>query len=143
MTDDSGSSGGARNQFRINSLHDPTQFFRRRLKMRQLARLVSLAMTALLAAYAPAMAATFSGTLKPPAAGAASSLTWTGNVTGVIGDTGGTGLFNPPCTSTLCDIYTLTVNVPATFYATNPNYAVHVNVTDVPNVPVTDLRSEE
>lgn len=107
--------------------------------MKLTARLVTLLITALVAAGMPTFAASFSGTLNAPAAGATSSLTWTGNVTGVIGDTGGTGLFNPPCTSTLCDIYTLTVNVPATFYVTNPNYAVHVNVTDTPSVPVTDL----
>ena len=108
--------------------------------MSQTARLVSLLMTGLLGLWTSAFAATYSGTLNPPAvAGGSSSQTWTGNVTGVIGDTGGTGLFNPPCDAVLCDIYTLTVNVPATFYVANPNYAVHVNVTDVPNVPVTDI----
>lgn len=105
--------------------------------MRQTTRLV---VTVLLALCTSAFAASYSGTLNAPAAaGTTTSQTWTGNVTGVIGDTGGTGLFNPPCDSTVCDIYTLTVNVPATFYAANPNYSVHVNVTDVPNAPVTDI----
>src|SRR5260370_40409185 len=99
-----------------------------------------LLIAALLALCTSAFAASYSGTLNAPSvAGTSTSQTWTGNVTGVIGDTGGTGLFNPPCDSTICDIYTLTVNVPATFYAANPNYSVHVNVTDVPNAPVTDI----
>jgi hypothetical protein len=94
----------------------------------------------LLGASTTALANSYSGTLSAPtAAGASSSVTWTGTVTGVIGDTGGTGLINPPCTSTICDIYTLTVNVPATFYTANPNYSIHVNVTDVPNNPATDI----
>ena len=99
-----------------------------------------LLITVLLALCTSAFAASYSGTLNAPSvAGTTTSQTWTGNVTGVIGDTGGTGLFNPPCDSTICDIYTLTVSVPATFYAANPNYSVHVNVTDVPNAPVTDI----
>src|SRR5258708_25466939 len=99
-----------------------------------------LLITVLLALCTSAFAASYSGTLNAPSvAGTSTSQTWTGNVTGVIGDTGGTGLFNPPCDSTICDIYTLTVNVPVTFYAANPNYSVHVNVTDVPNAPVTDI----
>ncbi len=87
-----------------------------------------------------ALASSYSGTLSTPAVGGGNSmLTWTGTVTGVVGSTGGTGLVNPPCNSTLCDIYTLTVNVPATFYSANPNYSIHVNVTDVPNNPATDI----
>jgi len=67
----------------------------------------------LLALCTSAFAGSYSGTLNAPtAAGTTTSQTWTGNVTGVIG---GTGLFNPPCDSTICDIYTLTVNVPARF----------------------------
>src|SRR5260370_8423910 len=99
-----------------------------------------LLIAAILALCTSAFAASYSGTLNAPSvAGTSTSQTWTGNVTGVIGDTGGTGLFNPPCDSIICDIYTLTVNVPATFYAANPTYSVHVNVTDVPNAPVTDI----
>jgi hypothetical protein len=87
-----------------------------------------------------AFAANYSGTLNPPAVvGNSSSISWTGSVTGVIGDANVLGLINPVCNSTLCDIYTLTVNVPATFYTANPNYAIHVNVSDTPNVSVTDI----
>ena len=87
-----------------------------------------------------AFAASYSGTLNPPAGvGNSSSISWTGSVTGVIGDANVLGLINPVCNSTLCDIYTLTVNVPATFYTANPNYAIHVNVSDTPNVSVTDI----
>ena len=97
-------------------------------------------MAALLAVSAPAFAASYSGTLNAPAAaGTTSSVTWIGTVTGIIGSTGGTGLFNPPCTSTICDIYTLTVNVPATFYSANTNYAVHVSTKATPNAPNTDI----
>jgi len=78
--------------------------------MRQTTRLL---VTVLLALCTSAFAAGYGGTLNAPAAaGTTTSQTWTGNVTGVIG---GTGLFNPPCDSTICDIYTLTVNVPARF----------------------------
>src|SRR5260370_18975322 len=99
-----------------------------------------LVITVILALCASTFAASYSGTLNAPSvAGTTTSQTWTDNVTGVIGDTGGTGLFNPPCDSTICDIYTLTVNVPATFYAANPNHAIHVNRNQVPNPPVTDI----
>jgi hypothetical protein len=92
-----------------------------------------------LALCASAFAATYSGTLNAPTSGSTSSISWTGTITGVIGSTGGTGLINPPCTTTLCDIYTLNVNVSSTFYSANPNYAIHVILTDNPNNPVTDL----
>src|SRR3954467_7967896 len=72
------------------------------------------------------LASSFSGTLTPTAP----TLTWSGTETGVIGETQtGTGVANPPCNATLCDIYTLTVNVPATYYALHPNYAIHVSGT--------------
>jgi hypothetical protein len=102
---------------------------------------VGLLVTVLLALCTSAFAASYSGTLNAPAkSGATASQNWTGSVTGVIGDSGGgLGLINPPCDSTICDIYTLQLNVPATFYRTNPNYAVHVNATFVPNAPVTDI----
>lgn len=93
--------------------------------MKQTARFI----TVLLALCASAFGSSFSGTLSAPAvAGTSTSVTWSGNVTGVLGETASLGLINPPCDSTICDIYTLTVNVPATFYSANPNYAVHVNV---------------
>ena len=85
-------------------------------------------------------ASSFTGTLNPPLAGTTtSSLTWSGTVSGVIGDANVLGLISPPCNSSVCDIYTLSVNVPATFYATNPAYAVHFNVTDSPNQPENDI----
>jgi hypothetical protein len=85
-------------------------------------------------------ASSFSGTLNPPPAGTiTSSLTWSGTVTGVVGDANVLGLINPPCNSSVCDIYSLTVNVPATFYATNPNYSVHINVSDSPTQPANDI----
>jgi hypothetical protein len=100
----------------------------------------SLIITVLLALSTSALAASYSGTLTPPAtAGSTSSITWNGSVTGVIGDANVLGLINPPCDSTICDIYTLTVNVPATFYASNPNYAIHINATDTPNQPENDI----
>ncbi|MBV8205802.1 MAG: hypothetical protein JO041_03340, partial [Acidobacteria bacterium] len=76
---------------------------------------------------APAFSASFSGTLNAPASGSTtSSLTWSGTVTGVISNTN--LVISPPCNSTVCDIYTLTVGVPATYYGSNPNYAVHINL---------------
>lgn len=72
------------------------------------------------------MAASYSGTLSPTTP----TLNWAGTETGVIGQSQtGTGVANPPCNATICDIYTLTVNVPQTFYAANPNYAIHVKGT--------------
>src|SRR5215469_13726896 len=69
-------------------------------------------------------AGTFSGTLTTNN----SSLTWTSTQTGVIGQTQtGTGVLNPPCNATVCDLYNLVVNVPSTFYAANPNFAIHVS----------------
>lgn len=100
---------------------------------------LALVLASLLTLSTSAFAASFSGTLNPPATGSTSTLTWSGNVTGVIGSTGGTGLVNPICTSLTCDIYTLTVNVPATFYAANPTYAIHVTVNWTPAAPNTDL----
>jgi len=35
---------------------------------------------------------------------------------------------SPPCNSTICDIYNLTLDIPSTFYSSNPNFAVHVTV---------------
>ncbi|MGI9104524.1 MAG: WD40/YVTN/BNR-like repeat-containing protein [Terriglobales bacterium] len=101
---------------------------------------LGLLLTMLVALCTSSFAASFSGTLNPPATGSTSStITWTGNVTGVIGSTGGTGLINPVCTSTTCDIYSLTVNVPATFYAANPTYAIRVAVNWSPAAPNTDI----
>lgn len=69
------------------------------------------------------LASSYSGTLT----NLSGPLTWTGTETGVLGETQtGTGLFNPPCDATLCDIYTLTVNIPAAWYAANPYQTIHV-----------------
>jgi hypothetical protein len=70
------------------------------------------------------LAGTFSGTLST----STTSLTWNSTQTGVIGQTQtGTGVANPPCNATVCDLYNLTVNVPATFYAANPTFTVNVS----------------
>lgn len=61
-----------------------------------------------------------SGTLSAPATGQTSTITWTGGpFTGATADPS-------VCTTVTCDTFQLTVNVPATFYSSNPNYAVHV-----------------
>jgi hypothetical protein len=96
--------------------------------------------TVLLALCASAAATSYNGTLTAPvAAGTTSSVTWSGSVTGATGEMGQGGVITPICTSLTCDIYTLTVNVPATFYAANPNYAVHVQTSATPNTSVTDI----
>jgi len=63
-----------------------------------------------------------SGTLNAPAAGQTSSINWTG------GPLSGATADPAACTSVNCDTFTLSVNVPATFYSSNPNYAVHVRI---------------
>jgi alpha-glucosidase len=79
-------------------------------------------LAALLIAY-PAVASTpSSATLNAPAAGQTSSVTWSGGpFTGATADPAA-------CTSVTCDTFALTVNVPATFYSSNPSYAVHVRI---------------
>jgi hypothetical protein len=100
--------------------------------MPKLRSLLLVLATALLTTTA-LWSASYSGTLTPTAA----SQTWSGSVTGAIGNAA--LLFDPPCTSTICDIYTLTVSVPAAYYSANPNYAVHVKTLASPNVPSTDV----
>src|SRR6266481_475410 len=79
-----------------------------------------------IATAASCMAGTFNGTLTTTSI----SLTWSSTQTGVIGQTQtGTGIANPPCNATICDLYNLTVSVPATFYAANPNSTIHVSAT--------------
>ena len=70
-----------------------------------------------------AMAATpGTGTLTAPASGQSSAVAWSGGpYTGATADPS-------VCTSATCDTYLLTVNVPGTFYAANPNYAVQVGI---------------
>src|SRR5262249_3781856 len=67
-------------------------------------------------------ASSFSGTLNSTS----TNLTWSSVETGIVGQTQtGTGVANPPCSATICDLYNLTVSVPATYYTTYPNFAVH------------------
>jgi hypothetical protein len=63
-----------------------------------------------------------SGTLTAPAAGQTTSVSFGGGpFTGATPDPAA-------CTTLNCDTFTLTVNVPATFYSANPGYAVHVKI---------------
>jgi hypothetical protein len=87
-------------------------------------RQIAVLMAVSIATVVSCAAGTFNGTLTT----ANGPLTWTSTQTGVTGQTQtGTGVANPPCNATICDLYNLTVNVPATFYASNPTFAVHVN----------------
>ncbi len=73
-----------------------------------------------------AFAATFSGTLTSTSG--AASIGWNGGpLTGTLGYTGLVGL-SPPCTAQVCDFYNLTLNIPSTYYSTNPSFAVHVTL---------------
>ena len=63
-----------------------------------------------------------SGTLTAPAAGQTTSVSFSGGpFTGATPDPAA-------CTTLNCDTFTLTVNVPSTFYSANPTYAVHVKI---------------
>ncbi|MBZ5559247.1 MAG: glycoside hydrolase [Acidobacteriia bacterium] len=69
-----------------------------------------------------AAAVASSGTLTAPPAGQTSSIAWAGGpYTGVTADPSA-------CTTLTCDSFMLTVNVPSTFYASNPTYAVRVRI---------------
>ncbi len=81
-------------------------------------------------------AATFTGTLSAPTAGGTSTLTWSG---GPLSGTYGVNGTATQCTAISCDTYTLTVNVPSTFYAANPNYGIQVNVNWASNLNDLDL----
>jgi len=88
------------------------------------ARTLVVALT-LLAGFPASLlaAAPTSGTLNAPASGQTSSVSWSGGpYTGATADPSA-------CTTVTCDTYTLTVNVPSTFYAANPGYAVKVGIT--------------
>jgi len=63
-----------------------------------------------------------SGTLAAPANGSTSTVSWSG------GPITGAGSDNTTCTQYTCDTFALTLAVPASFYSTNPNYAVHVQI---------------
>jgi len=87
-----------------------------------------------LCASLPAAAA--SGTLNAPSSGGTSTLTWSG---GPLSGTNGVGGVATACTSLTCDSYALTVNVPSTFYASNPSYAVHVAISWASNTNDLDI----
>ncbi|HWG86381.1 MAG TPA: hypothetical protein VN679_01270, partial [Candidatus Acidoferrales bacterium] len=84
---------------------------------------LGLALLSLALAACPVFAATpSSGTLNAPAAGQTSSVSFSG------GPFTGATATPAACTTLTCDTFALTVNVPATFYSSNPNYAVHVKI---------------
>ena len=64
-----------------------------------------------------------SGTLTAPATGQTTSVSFSG------GPLTGATATPAACTTLNCDTFTLTVNVPSTFYSANPAYAVHVKIT--------------
>jgi hypothetical protein len=81
------------------------------------------ALMALALAVYPAFAATpSSGTLNAPAAGQTTTVSFSG------GPFTGATATPAACTTLTCDTFTLTVNVPSTFYSSNPTYAVHVKI---------------
>jgi hypothetical protein len=76
----------------------------------------------LLSSLLAAAATPGSGTLNAPSSGQTSAVSWSGGpYTGATADPAA-------CTSVTCDTYTLQVNVPSTFYASNPNYSVQVGI---------------
>jgi hypothetical protein len=80
----------------------------------------ALALLCFLASSISFAATPAAATLNAPAAGQTASVTWSGGpYTGATPDPA-------TCTSLTCDRFTLTVNVPATFYSSNPNYIVQV-----------------
>ena len=93
-----------------------------------------LVVLALMLVVSSAFAATPSnGTLNAPAAGQTSSISFSGGpFTGATATTAA-------CTSLTCDTFTLTVNVPSTFYSANPSYAVHVKINWASNTNDFDL----
>ena len=97
-------------------------------------RAIRLVAALICAASLPLLASTpSSGTLNAPSSGATSSVTWSGGpYTAVTADPS-------LCTSATCDSYALTVNVPATFYSSNPNYSVQVGINWASNTNDFDL----
>ena len=93
-----------------------------------------LTLAALLLIVSSAVASTpSSATLNAPTAGQTSSVAWSGGpFTGATADPAA-------CTSITCDTFALTVNVPATFYSSNPSYAVHVRIAWASNTNDFDL----
>ncbi len=74
-----------------------------------------------------------SGTLNAPAAGQINSVSWSG------GPLSGATADPAACTGVNCDTFVLTVNVPSTFYSSNPSYAVHVRIDWASNTNDFDL----
>lgn len=93
--------------------------------MTKLRYLLLLAASAFLLT-APIWAADFSGTLNAPAAGSSTMLTWNGGP--LSGTYGVGGVATIQCTTVTCDTYSLTVNVPSTFYSANPSYTITVGL---------------
>src|SRR5882757_2147007 len=92
--------------------------------------LFCLLLTAALSGFASVPS---SGTLNAPAAGQSSSVTWNGGpYTGATADPAA-------CTTVTCDSYSLQLNVPATFYVSNPNYSVQVAINWASNTNDFDL----
>ncbi|HEY4677909.1 MAG TPA: hypothetical protein VIJ01_12145, partial [Candidatus Angelobacter sp.] len=93
-----------------------------------------LILVALMLVVSSAFAATpSSGILTAPAAGQTTSVSFSGGpFTGATATTAA-------CTSLTCDTFTLTVNVPSTFYSANPAYAVHVRINWASNTNDFDL----
>jgi hypothetical protein len=93
-----------------------------------------LALLILALAVCPAFSATpSSGTLNAPAAGQTSSVSFSG------GPFTGATATPAACTTLTCDTFALTVNVPATFYSSNPSYAIHVKINWASNTNDFDL----
>lgn len=92
------------------------------------------AIVALALVVYPAFAATpSSGTLTAPASGQTTTVSFGGGpFTGATATTAA-------CTTLTCDTFTLTVNVPSTFYSSNPSYAVHVRINWASNTNDFDL----
>ena len=97
-------------------------------------KVLGLMFVALTLAVSSGFAATpSSGTLTAPAAGQTTSVSFGG------GPLTGATASPAACTTLNCDTFTLTVNVPSTFYSANPTYAVHVKITWASNTNDFDL----
>lgn len=93
---------------------------------------LAVASAGLAMAFSAQAASPASGTLNAPAAGSSASLSWSGGpFTGATADPSA-------CTTLTCDTYLLNVNVPSTFYASNPSYALHVGLS-WPSATTTDF----
>src|SRR5438067_6926508 len=76
-----------------------------------------------------ALGATYSGSLAAPNSPeiATSVATWNGGpLSGAVTQPLQPGAIAPLCSSSACDSYNLTVQVPQAFYASHTDYAIHV-----------------